>query len=140
MEKVRDSRVEAELRIGQALCAIGQGAGPTRISRGVVRAVRERYLENFVVRIEEDEAAGRDGWCLEGPNVLDRARAMGRLAAHLALCEGSMAIEPRHWKEAVTQVEKYHMGRYCDIPPAQERVLSPAPAKPLDGETARSMH
>lgn len=140
MEQVRDPRVEAELRIGQALCAVGQGAGPTRISRGVVQAVRERYLETFVLRIEEDRAEGRDRWGVEGPNVLDRARAMGRLAAHLALCEGSMAIETRHWRGAVEQVEKYHMGRFCSIPTAQERVMAPASGNLLERENARSMH
>lgn len=140
MSKVREPRFEAELRMGQALCAFGVGAGPTRISRGVVAAIRERYLETFALRIEEDQAAGCDRWAVEGPNVLDRARAIGRLAAHLALCEGSMSIEPRHLKGAVEQVEAYHMGRYCDIPPVEERVLIGAGEKTGEADHARDMH
>jgi hypothetical protein len=138
MKKAKDPRVEAELRIGQALFALGQGAGATRVSRGSIAAVRERYLDNFARRIEQDWAEGHDNWAVEGPNVLDRARAMGRLAAHLALCEGSMAIEERHLRASFAQVEKYHLGRFCEIP--QEQKLTALREDLLDGAARAGMH
>jgi hypothetical protein len=139
MEKLKDPRAEAELRIGQALCALGQGAGPARISRSAVAAFRERYLDIFALRIEEDCAEGHDKWTIEGPNVLDRARSVGRLAAHLSLCQGAMAIEERHLTSAAEQIEKYHLGRYCEFP-SNEKVLLAARQTMLAGVEGAGLH
>ena len=115
MENERDPLIEAERRVGQVLVALGQGAGIIRISREAVDAVRERYLANFARLIHKEWGEGRDSWLYEGPNVLDRVRAGARLAANLAIAEGSMTIERSHVIDAATTVEKYHAGQWCPV-------------------------
>jgi len=109
----QDPVVEAERRVGQALVALGQGSGAIRVSRGAVDAFRARYLEPVARQIHADWSKGCDRWLEEGPNVLDRVRTQGRVAAQLAVDEGAMAIERRHLLAAVERVEGYHLGRWC---------------------------
>ena len=120
MSEQRDPVYEAERRIGQALVAFGQGSGIVRVSRGAVDAFRGRYLRPFAHKIHQDWREGHDTWSVEGPNVLDRVRAFGRVAAHLALEEGSMVVDSRHVVAAAERIEGYHLGQWCQIPGEQK--------------------
>jgi hypothetical protein len=121
----QDPIVEAERRVGQALVALGQGAGVIRVSRGAVDAFRERYLEPVARQVNADWSEGCDRWREEGPNVLDRVRTQGRLAAQFAIEEGAMAVERRHLVAAVERVEGYHLGRWCPARAAEAQDAAP---------------
>ncbi|HEV7515970.1 MAG TPA: hypothetical protein VGR07_06695, partial [Thermoanaerobaculia bacterium] len=78
--------VDPELVIlGQACVAFGQGTGALRVSREAVAALRERYGAVLTAEVVQQ-------WDGVAVQVLERLRAIGRLAAHLATSAGRTAI------------------------------------------------
>jgi hypothetical protein len=104
------------LLLGQACIAFGQGTGTLRVTREAVAALRERYdamvTEDLVER-----------WDTVAVQVLERVRATGRLAAHLATGAARTAILAEDVKRAAVAVEEESGTEFC--PP---RVTLHAPA------------
>jgi hypothetical protein len=84
--------------LGQVCVAFGQGTGAMRVAREAVAALGERYgavLTDEVVR----------QWDAVAVQVLERMRAIGRLAAHLATAAARTAIGREDVLRAALAVE-----------------------------------
>jgi hypothetical protein len=89
----------------QLLVAFGQGAGTLHVSGEVVAAATDYYsprLRKDLARWEEYEL-----------RALEFARGLGRLAAHVALHEGSDRILLKHYEEARGRFTPYWECPYC---------------------------
>ncbi|HEY8020255.1 MAG TPA: hypothetical protein VIH93_04110 [Thermoanaerobaculia bacterium] len=71
--------------MSQIMVAFGQGTGNTRVSQEAALQLRTIYYPAIT-----DELTGR--WETEAVQVLERVRAIGRLAAHRADSTGSTSI------------------------------------------------
>ncbi len=84
--------------LGQVLIAFGQGTGAMRVPRKTVTAIRARYLAMA------DKALPR--WEEDAVQALERVRAVGRLAAHLAVVRGDTRILAADFFRAAETVER----------------------------------
>jgi len=105
--------VDPELVIlGQACVAFGQGTGAMRVSRQAVAALLERYGA-----VLTDEGVLR--WDTVAVQALERLRAVGRLATHLATGAARTAISREDFLRAALAVEAESDTELCPprIPP-----------------------
>lgn len=100
------------LILAQMYQALGQGTGPVRVRRQAVLALRARYLDLLTdaVVAHFDEQA---------PQVLERIRAIGRLAAHRTVLQGKTAVAAEEVREAAIQVEDVSATSLCPPEPVR---------------------
>lgn len=92
--------------LGQMYVAFGHGVGSMRVSRGAVRALGARYRG-----ILEREA--EEHWEEVAVEVLERMRAVGRLAAQKAAQRGDTAVSESDVSSAAQSVEVTSQTEYC---------------------------
>lgn len=105
--------------LGQACVAFGQGTGAMRVSRQAVAALRERYGAVLTAEVVRQ-------WDTVAVQALERLRAVGRLAAHLATAAARTAIAREDFLRAALAVEEE-----SDTPLCPPRV---APVGPIRRE------
>ena len=84
--------------LGQVCLAFGQGTGALRVSQEAVAALRERYGAVLTAEVVKK-------WDGVAVQVLERMRAIGRLAAHLATAAARTAIGREDLLRAALAVE-----------------------------------
>lgn len=119
--------------LGQFCCALGHGAGPIRIRRTVIAALRQRYRGPLAENV--------DRWESMAPHVLAFMTQVGRLAALFATQQGRSAIGADDFMRARFMVEReVHRhpdhekalvaGQLCSVIPGEELPeLDPADAE-----------
>ncbi len=95
--------------LGQFYIAFGQGLGSLRVSRRTAAALRERYLMVINSVILEE-------WDSIGSEVLERVRAVGRMAAIRAATVGRTYVVPEDFIESSRAVERESETPVC-LPP-----------------------
>jgi hypothetical protein len=97
--------------MGQIYVSLGQGTGAIRIHQDACVELYRRYYERIT-----DEVI--DLWETEGTQVLERIRAIGRLAAARTIGDGGTAIEAATVRLAAQQVEGSSSTAWCapDLP------------------------
>jgi hypothetical protein len=95
--------------LSQIFCAFAQGADGLSIDGSAYLAARNDYSGP----VERDKGK----WHTDGPQVLAVSRAMGRLAAHIALAEGGITILATHYQSARSMV---HGVAFCPFHPDPE--------------------
>jgi len=114
--------------LGQFCCAFGHGAGPIRIQRAVISALRQRYYAPV--------AANTERWEDSAAHVLAFMTQIGRLASHYAVIDGRSSINADDFTRARQLVEQrvhahpdqsrtLHAGIFCQRIPGE---LPPQPA------------
>ena len=93
--------------MAQIWVAFGQGTGSVRISQKAVMALHERYFEH----IEKTGIAG--SWGTEAVQVLERIRAIGRLAALKAAQRADTAISAEDVTTAAAAVQYESDTSHC---------------------------
>ncbi|HKH45917.1 MAG TPA: hypothetical protein VKM72_14745 [Thermoanaerobaculia bacterium] len=96
--------------LDQILVAFGQGTGALRVAGQAAAALRDRYEPYVDGRILEI-------WREVGVQVLERLRAMGRLAALRAVEGASTVITRPMVATAIESVEKTSLTDLCPPPP-----------------------
>ena len=94
--------------LSQALVALGQGTGPIRVSRAACQA----FVDHYEPWIQRKRLAS--SWSDDGVQVLERVRAIGRLAALRATSEARTAIGPEDVETAMSAVEALATTALCD--------------------------
>lgn len=84
--------------LAQCLIALGQGAGDFYFAPSGVQAVRSIYWDRIT------EHAGT--WSTDAPNILNQARALGRIAADFASADGAAVVTGDHFKKSVRSFER----------------------------------
>jgi hypothetical protein len=92
--------------MAQIWVAFGQGSGMTRASQNAVLALEARYSG----RIDQEVL---DGWGTEAVQVLERIRAIGRVAALSATQRGDTAISEADVTAAISSVERESDTSWC---------------------------
>jgi hypothetical protein len=114
--------------LGQFYCAFGLGAGPIRIQRAAIAALRARYAGPIQASIAE--------WEQSAPHVLSFLTQVGRLAALLATQNGRTSVSAADFTQARQTIEagvhqnaensgKLFAGPFCPPVPGE----LPAPPK-----------
>jgi hypothetical protein len=80
--------------LAQVYMAFGQGTATMLATPAALRAGRTEYVKTF-----EPE-----NWLTDAPVALEYARALGRVAAHLAVQKGATAIDEEHFMRAAEMV------------------------------------
>lgn len=96
--------------LDQILVAFGQGTGAVRVAREAAAALRdhyEPYADDKVLAV----------WGTVAVQILERIRAMGRLAALRATEAASTVINRTMTTTAITSVEKVSRTEFCPPPP-----------------------
>lgn len=96
--------------MAQVWIAFGQGAGAVRVSQDAAMELHRWYYGAIT-----DELLAN--WGTEALQVLDRIRAIGSLAALMAIQQGSPTIDVTMVYEAATQVQLRSDTPYCPPPP-----------------------
>lgn len=96
--------------MAQILVALGQGSGLIRIHHDACLEIRNRYYERIT-----DEVI--DLWETEGTQVLERIRAIGRLAAFTTITLGITAIDTLVIRQSANQVEAASGTAWCPSNP-----------------------
>ena len=94
--------------LSQALVALGQGTGAIRVSRSACQAFVEHY-EPWV----RGKSLARS-WATDGVQVLERVRAIGRLASLRAASEARTYVGPEDIETAMSAVEARATTALCD--------------------------
>jgi hypothetical protein len=94
--------------MGQFFVALGQGTGHVRIQREAIREFRSRYLPRITNQMIH-------GWDTDGVQVLERVRAIGRLAAINVGAAGQISINSRALFDAMMRVEEESATVYCGV-------------------------
>jgi hypothetical protein len=98
--------------MAQILVCLGQGTGAIRIEQEASLELRGRYYERITQEVI-------DLWETEGTQVLERIRAIGRLAAAQTVSAGGTAIQAATVQLAAQQVERSSETIWCPmVPPA----------------------
>jgi hypothetical protein len=100
----------AEGIMSQVHLAFGQGTGTVRVSLDACRALADRYAPRI-----DSNVVGR--WETEAVQVLERIRAIGRLAADRTALEGRIEISAADVTEAARRVEMSSMTPQCPPDP-----------------------
>jgi hypothetical protein len=96
--------------LDQVLVAFGQGTGAVRVAGQAAAALRDRY-EPYA----DDRVLAR--WGEVGVQILERIRAMGRVAA-LRAAEGASTVITRPMvTTSIENVEKVSLTEFCPPPP-----------------------
>lgn len=93
--------------MAQIWVAFGQGTGATRVSQEAAMALHNRYYNRIV------EVNAPSSWAAEAVQVLERIRAIGRLAAYNALQRGDTAISSTDVDSASSTVELQSETELC---------------------------
>jgi histone H3/H4 len=93
--------------ICQTMVAFGQGAHDMRISHMACRAVLARYQPWI------GEKKIKEMWEKEAVQILERIKALGRLAAAIATKKGRTAIQADDVEEAIPTMEKGSSTTLC---------------------------
>lgn len=98
--------------MAQILVSLGQGTGAIRIQQDACLEIQGRYYERITQEVI-------DLWETEGTQVLERIRAIGRLAAAQTVGTGGTAIQAVTIQLAAQQVERSSETIWCPmVPPA----------------------
>ena len=98
--------------MAQIWVAFGQGAGAIRVSHDAALELYRWYYEAITPEIVHER------WRTDAVQVLDRMRAIGRLAALKAASAGSTVITPREVYESASRVQAESQTPLC--PPEPE--------------------
>jgi hypothetical protein len=85
--------------MAQIFVAFGQGTGATRVSQEAALALRTQYFATITPVVVSTR------WATEAVQVLERIRAIGKLAAFLALQRGDTVISAADVLSAALKVE-----------------------------------
>jgi hypothetical protein len=97
--------------MAQIMVAFGQGTGATRVSQEAALQLRTIYygaITDEVLRI----------WGTEAVQMLERVRAVGKLAAHRAMIAGGTTIGVEHLRGSAREVGRGSCSPFC--PPVPE--------------------
>jgi len=98
---------EAELILGQMLVAFGAGVGFMRVSRQTVAAFRKGHG-----KIARD-IISKGAWEEDGVHLLEHVRAVGRLAANLAVNRGDVGVTEGDLNDALGNASRTSRTRWC---------------------------
>jgi len=95
--------------LAQVFIAFGQGAGTMTVAHDAIDAARQEYADGI--------AASAPRWNEIALPTLEYARAIGRVAAYLAVKDGRNVISKGDWIEAAKQVAQHpdKTYRFCPI-------------------------
>jgi len=93
--------------MSQIFVAFGQGTGATRVSQDAAVALRTLYFDAITSEIVSTR------WATEGTQVLERIRAIGRLAGLTAVQRGDSAISANDVQSAAAKVQTTSMTDFC---------------------------
>jgi hypothetical protein len=114
---------QQDIVLAQLYEALGQGTGCLRVSRKAGTALGGRYLP-----LVTEEVAAR--WEALAPQVLERIRTIGRLAAQMTAAQGATSIAPEVVRQAAVLVEERSDTPICPPSPrtwvGTERGWTPA--------------
>jgi len=97
--------------MSQILVAFGQGAGAIRVSQDAALELRRWYFDAITPQIIDQQ------WETSAVQLLERARAIGSLAALKATTTGATAIGPKDVYASATTVQATSMTELCPPPP-----------------------
>jgi hypothetical protein len=92
--------------MAQIMVAFGQGTGPTRVSEQAALELRTIYFGAIT-----DEVTGI--WETEAVQMLERMRAIGKLAAQRAVTAGATAIDVEDVQTSAKTVREASGSRFC---------------------------
>ncbi|HET9212573.1 MAG TPA: hypothetical protein VFR03_19370 [Thermoanaerobaculia bacterium] len=98
--------------MAQIWIAFGQGAGAIRVSHDAALELYRWYYEAITPEVIHER------WKTDAVQVLDRMRAIGRLAALKAASVGSTVVTPRDIYESASMVQAQSLTVLC--PPVPE--------------------
>jgi methionyl-tRNA formyltransferase len=96
--------------MAQILVAFGQGTGTIRVSQEAALELRRWYFDAITPQIIDIQ------WETQAVQLLERARAIGSLAALKATGTGATAISPQNVYDSASTVQVVSMTELC--PPA----------------------
>jgi len=85
--------------MAQIWVAFGQGTGATRVSQTAAVTLRTLYLGAITAEVVDQR------WANEGVQVLERIRAIGRLAAFKAMERGDTTVSSDDVESSATTVQ-----------------------------------
>jgi hypothetical protein len=92
--------------MAQIMVAFGQGTGATRVSQEAALQLRTIYygaITDEVLRV----------WGTEAVQMLERVRAVGKLAAHRAMVSGATTIGAEHLRRSAREVGGVSCSPFC---------------------------
>jgi len=92
--------------MAQIMVAFGQGTGATRVSQEAALQLRTIYYGAITDHLTQT-------WGIEAVQVLERVRAIGKLAAHRAMVAGATTIGIRHLEVSAKAVQKVSCSPFC---------------------------
>ena len=97
--------------MAQILVAFGQGTGATRVSQDAALALRTLYFDAITTDIVSTR------WAEEAVQVLERIRAIGKLAAFQSLQRGDTTISAADVLAAAATVQLTSNTEFCPPTP-----------------------
>jgi len=97
--------------MSQILVAFGQGTGTIRVSQDAALELRRWYFDAITPTIIDTQ------WETQAVQLLERARAIGSLAALKATGTGATAISPQDVYDSASTVQVASMTDLCPPPP-----------------------
>jgi histone H3/H4 len=97
--------------MAQIWIAFGQGAGAIRVSQEAALELQRWYYDAITTEVVEKR------WKTDAVQVLDRIRAIGRLAALKAAHAGSTVIKPQDVYESASTVQDTSLTPLCPPEP-----------------------
>jgi hypothetical protein len=97
--------------MSQILVAFGQGTGAIRVSQDAALELRRWYYDAITPTIIDTQ------WETQAVQLLERARAIGSLAALKATGTGATAISPQDVYDSAVTVQVVSMTDLCPPPP-----------------------
>ena len=98
--------------MAQIWVAFGQGTGATRVSQSAAVALRTLYFDAITAQVVNER------WGVDGVQVLERIRAIGKLAAFKAVERGDTTVQPDDVQSAALTVQATSDTDLC--PPKQQ--------------------
>ena len=93
--------------MSQILVAFGQGTGMTRVSHDAATALRTLYFDAI-----KPEIVGTH-WSTEAVQVLERIRALGRLAASKAVTRGDTTVSAEDVSSSAPTIQTKSDTAFC---------------------------
>jgi hypothetical protein len=97
--------------MAQILVAFGQGTGTIRVSQDAALELRRWYFDAITETIIDTQ------WETQAVQLLERARAIGSLAALKATGTGATAVSPQDVYDSASTVQVASMTELCPPPP-----------------------
>ena len=98
--------------MAQILVAFGQGTGTIRVSQDAALELRRWYFDAITPTIIDTQ------WETQAGQLLERARAIGSLAALKATGTGNTTISPQNVYESASTVQIVSTTDLCPPPPS----------------------